>query len=137
MVQYKLIITPDNSYRWHGNHPYWRIAPGLNVPPQWRDVPTCIQEEWLKKIPDQFETVEMGGTKYTLMDDLLLPVGQHPRYILTESDIFIHELGPRRHNEPGIDFLPPEPNERDDDPPPPYRQGHLRRRMLQLDLQLQ
>lgn len=124
MVQYKLIIKPDNSYKKHGNHPYWEIKPHLHVPPEWKDVPTCIQEEWLQKIPNPFRMAEIGGTKYTLMDDLLLPLGQLPHYILTENDILIQERLPRRPAEPDFDFLPP------------YRPGRQRRRRNQLDLPL-
>lgn len=124
MVQYKLIITPDNSSEKHSNHPYWAITPHVNVPPEWKDVPTCIQEEWLQKIPNQNETAIIGGTNYTLKKNLLLPVGQHPRYILTENEVLIQEQVPQR------------PDELDFDAPAPYHHGQQRHRINQLDLHL-
>lgn len=98
MVQYKLIITPDNSYKTHGREPYWEITAGINVPPQWKDVPGCILEEWLSLIPEPTEQATIGGTKYSLQNDLLLPKGQLSYFILTEHDIHIQE-NRRQHPE--------------------------------------
>lgn len=86
MVQYQLILFPDESYTRHSKAPYWPIVPGVNVPPQWKDVPTCIQEEWIKQLPEEGKTATIGGTEYTLEGDLLLPKGQSSHYVLTEAD---------------------------------------------------
>lgn len=91
MVQYNLIITPDNSYKRHGRKPYWEITTGVNVPPQWKDVPSCILDEWVSLIPEQTEQAIIGGTKYSLQDDLLLPEGQQSCFILTEHDVHIQQ----------------------------------------------
>lgn len=86
MVQYQLIILPDESYKRHSRAPYWPIIPGVNVPPQWRDVPTCIQKEWIQQLPEEGKTATIGGTLYTLEGDLLLPKGQSSHYVMSEND---------------------------------------------------
>lgn len=107
MVQYQMMILADNSYEKHSKHYYWAILPTVNVPPEWKDVPACIQEEWVKLIPEQGGIATIGGTIYTLEGDLLLPIGQLPHYIMTEDNARIQteaarldaerELASRRH----------------------------------------
>lgn len=95
MVQYKLRILPDNSYERHSRQPYWEITEGIYVPPQWKDVPSCILDEWLLLMPEQNQLVVIGGTEYSLQDDLLLPFGQQSCFILTEDDVRTQQN--RRH----------------------------------------
>lgn len=96
MVQYKLVIEPVNAYEWHAINPYWEFQPGVNVPPQWKDVPSCILEEWRGLIPNQFGSSTIGGTTYFFLEELLMPLGQLSHYVVTEHEISLCRDAPRR-----------------------------------------
>lgn len=91
MVQYRLPIAINRPFNTpYGINParlYLRLYPGVFVPPEWIGVPDGILREWATLIPQQGQTVELGGTIYQLVQNILLPTGQEFSTVVTIDDV--------------------------------------------------
>lgn len=91
MVQYILPIAINHPKADEGKvylpQLYWPLMPGCYVPPEWKGIPNGVLEEWTRKLPRRGRSVILGGTRYTLVEDILLPQGQDFNTVTTTHDL--------------------------------------------------